>query len=177
MSVVTDQEFFKAEPDDLKIARQRISLPILRKEFIVDEYQIIEAKSMGADAILLIAAILTKEQIQQFTNTAHTLGLEVLIEVHDNFEIQKLCGQEDLVGINNRNLNDFSVSLDTSIDLIKLIEGYKVKISESGIRTAEDIVQLKQAGFNGFLIGEYFMKSSNPSQNLKEFITQISSDE
>jgi indole-3-glycerol phosphate synthase len=177
ISVLTDREFFKAQPDDLQLARKNVDLPILRKEFIVDGYQILEAKALGADAVLLIAAILSKQQVQQFSTLAHDLGLEVLIEVHHEAELEKLCGREDLVGINNRNLGDFSVSLDTSIALVKLLDGYRVKISESGLDNATAVVNLKRAGFNGFLIGEYLMKSADPGAALSGLITQISTNE
>lgn len=176
ISVLTDQEFFKARKTDLEVARKTVNIPILRKEFIVDDYQLFESRAMGADAILLIAAMLTAEQIRDFNSLAHDLGLEVLIEVHNEMELSKLCGQEDMVGINNRNLNNFEVDLNTSFELVKQLKNYVVKVSESGISGVEDIKMLKTAGFDGFLIGEHFMRAQQPDLALGRFIDQINSD-
>ena len=176
ISVLTDQEFFKARPTDLEVARKTVQIPILRKEFIVDDYQLFEARAKGADAILLIAALLSTDQIRHFNTLAHDLGLEVLIEVHNEMELEKLCGQEDMVGVNNRNLNNFEVELSTSLQLIKQLNNYAVKVSESGISDPEDVIMLKTAGFDGFLIGEHFMRSQQPKMSLEGFINQINSD-
>jgi indole-3-glycerol phosphate synthase len=173
ISVLTDQEFFQARPDDITKARAALDIPILRKEFIVDSYQIYEAKALGADAILLIAAILDSNSIDQLTNTAHELGLEVLIEVHDESELEKLCGREHMVGVNNRNLNDFSVDLNKSIELMPKLPSQAVKIAESGITGLEDMLKLKRAGFQGFLIGEHFMKSANVGQTVLELKNEL----
>ena len=170
ISVLTDYEFFKARKEDIANARAAVNIPILRKDFVVDDYQIYEAKSIGADAILLIAAILTSDQVKHFTNLAHDLGLEVLIEVHNEQEMNQLCGDEDMVGVNNRNLNDFSIDLNTSIELIQQLEGYQAKISESGITSIENIKELKSVGYNGFLIGEHFMRSGQINSALSEFV-------
>jgi len=170
ISVLTDHEFFKAKKEDLVNARAAVNIPILRKDFVVDDYQIYEAKSIGADAILLIAAILTSHQVKHFTDLAHDLGLEVLVEVHNEQELNQLCGDEDMVGVNNRNLNDFSIDLNTSIELIKLLGGYPAKISESGISSIENIKELKSAGYNGFLIGEHFMRSGQIDSALSDFV-------
>ena len=171
VSVLTDQEFFKARPDDILQARATTSLPILRKDFIVDPYQIYEAKSLGADTILLIAAILTASEVNLLTSQAHDLGLEVLIEIHSEEELEVLCGRENMVGINNRNLNDFSVDLNRSIQLLEKISSKAVKVAESGISGSEDLIYLKKSGFDGFLIGEHFMKTLKSGKSVEELIS------
>lgn len=173
LSVLTDNHFFKGLSSDLTIARQFNYCPILRKDFILDEYQIIESKSIGADAILLIARILTKAQIKQFTQLAHQLGLEVLLEIHHKSELDKLPQDIQMVGINNRDLDRFKVDFDHSIRLAESLPNNVVKIAESGISTPEDIHRLKTHGFSGFLIGELFMKTAYPSLTCKQFIHQI----
>ena len=174
LSVLTDSHFFGGRINDLKQARGVNSIPVLRKEFILDEYQIIEAKAIGADIILLIAAILTPDKIAQFSRLAKSLGLSVLLEVHNQNELERsLCDDLDAVGVNNRNLADFSVSLQHSYDLVNLIPDKFLKISESGISNPKTINELQQAGFNGFLIGENFMKDHDPGQSMKEFVAQI----
>ena len=161
MSVLTDKMFFGGNNSDLMTARNFIDVPILRKDFVVDEYQIIEAKAIGADFVLLIASVLSKKQIAAFADFAHNLGLEVLCEVHNEKELEKLNSRINLVGVNNRNLNDFSVSLENSINLSKKIPKEYMRISESGISSKEDIELLRKYGFQGFLIGEYFMRAQN----------------
>ena len=174
ISVLTDTKYFGGALDDLLLARASVSIPILRKEFIVDEYQILEAKAFGADVILLIAAVLTREEIKNLSEFAQSLALEVLLEVHNLDELNKaIMPSLDMIGVNNRNLNTFEVSLETSKELAKHIPNEFVKISESGISTIESIRELKSDGFQGFLIGENFMKTNNPGESAKEFISNI----
>jgi indole-3-glycerol phosphate synthase len=173
LSILTDQEYFGGKNEDLVQARKFNFCPILRKDFIVDEYQIIEARSIGADCILLIAAALTPARLKELTIFAHSLGLEVLMEVHDGEELQNSLNEHlDLVGVNNRSLKTFEVSLDTSFDLVQQIPNEFVKISESGISQAQTLVELKSAGFDGFLIGENFMKTGRPQQAAYNFIQE-----
>lgn len=174
MSVLTDGKYFGGSLDDLILARASTSFPLLRKEFIVDEYQILEAKAYGADAILLIAATLSRTQIEQFSVFAKSLGLDVLCESHNEKELQKsIVPSVDLLGINNRNLKTFEVSLETSKELIKQIPNEFVKISESGISSVEAIKELQPHGFQGFLIGENFMKTGDPGKSAAEFIKEL----
>lgn len=171
LSILTDKEFFGGKNEDLTLARKFNFCPILRKDFIIDEYQIIEAKSIGADCILLIAAALEPARLKQLAGFAKSLGMEVLMEVHDAEELQVSLNEHlDLVGVNNRSLKTFEVSLDTSYQLVEQIPSEFVKISESGISEPETLVQLKAAGFDGFLIGENFMKSSRPHQAAMNFM-------
>ncbi len=163
MSVLTDTEFFGGSFEDFETVRSLNSCPILRKDFIVDEYQILQAKSMGADVILLIAAALKPKEIKSLAAFANSLGLEVLMEVHNEKElIENLHENIDMIGVNNRNLKTFEVSIETSIQLAALIPDNYVKVSESGISQPESIVELKKYGFEGFLIGETFMKTAAP---------------
>ena len=174
MSVLTDGKYFGGSLDDLLLARASSTFPLLRKEFIVDEYQIIEAKAHGADAILLIAATLSRKQIETFSTVAKKLGLDVLCESHNEEELQKsIMLSVDMLGINNRNLKTFEVSLKTSKELIKQIPDEFVKVSESGISSIEAIKELKPHGFEGFLIGENFMKTDNPGESARKFIEQL----
>ena len=174
LSVLTDSQFFGGRINDLLQAREANTIPVLRKEFILDEYQIIEAKAIGADIILLIAAILSPEEIIRFSALAKNLGLSVLLEVHNQVELERsICDDLDAIGVNNRNLADFSVSLQHSYDLVNLIPDKFLKISESGISNPQTIKDLKQAGFNGFLIGENFMREEDPGQAMKAFVAQI----
>ena len=175
LSVLTDKHFFGGSNADLTEARKFNFCPILRKEFIIDEYQLIEAKSIGADVILLIAECLEKDQVLQLAKQAKALGLEVLLEIHSEEQLEKLNEFVDVVGVNNRNLKDFSVSIQTSIDLFSKIPDDFLKISESGISDANAIVELKQVGFQGFLIGEYFMKSADPAKTCRELIKKVES--
>jgi len=147
--------------------------PILRKDFTISEYQIIEAKSIGADAILLIAAVLSKNEIKQFTALAHSLGLEVLLEIHTKEELEKYIPEISLVGINNRDLNTFKVDFKNSIGLAEQLPSETVKIAESGISDFKNIIELKKHGFDGFLIGESFMKTESPELACQQFIEQI----
>ena len=172
ISVLTDQEFFRANEHDLPLARQSVNIPILRKEFIIDEYQIYQAKTLGADAILLIAAILTKDKIRSLLTLTHKLGLEAIIEVHNLQELDKLSGDERIIGVNNRNLDTFDVDIATSIDLSSQL-GTVVKVTESGLNLNTDVSSLIKAEFKGFLIGESFMKSEIPEDSCREFVELI----
>ena len=176
MSVLTDAKYFGGSLDDLIIARASCQLPLLRKEFIIDEYQIIEAKAYGADVVLLIAAILTQKEIKQFSELAKSLQLDVLLEVHNEEELNtSLMPSLDMLGVNNRNLKTFSVSLETSKKLSNKIPNEFVKVSESGISSIEAIKELRPYGYQGFLIGENFMKTDNPGQNAAQFIQALNS--
>jgi indole-3-glycerol phosphate synthase len=160
MSVLTDIKYFGGSLEDLLLARASVKMPLLRKEFIIDEYQILEAKANGADVILLIAAILSREEIKSFSELAKSLDLDVLLEVHNEEELHKsIMPSLDMLGVNNRNLKTFEVSLNTSKSLSKLIPDEFVKVSESGISSIEVIQDLKQYNYQGFLIGENFMKT------------------
>ncbi|MES2619607.1 MAG: indole-3-glycerol phosphate synthase TrpC [Bacteroidota bacterium] len=174
LSVLTDTNYFGGSKKDLTEARQFNSCPILRKDFTIDEYQIIEAKSIGADVILLIAAVLSKEEIKSLTAVAVSLGLEVLLEIHEAEELDKADVSQHLIGINNRNLKTFEVNLKHSIALAEKLPADVVKIAESGISKPENILLLKQHGFNGFLIGENFMKEAQPEIACKKFIESLS---
>lgn len=174
LSVLTDQQYFSGSNEDLTMARKFNYCPILRKDFIIDEYQLVEAKSIGADCILLIAACLTPERCKSLAKFAKTLGLEVLLEVHNKTEIDAHVNPYiDIVGINNRNLHDFSTSIDKSIELSSCIPDEFVKISESGISEASQIIALKKHGFKGFLIGGYFMKKAQPARSCKDLIDNL----
>jgi len=174
LSVLTDHSFFMGDKADLVKARRANTIPVLRKDFMVDEYQLFEAKALGADIILLIAAILTPAEIQLFSSTAKKLGLNVLLEVHNLEELERSLNPNlDAIGVNNRNLADFSVSVETSYQLVEHIPNEFLKISESAISNPETIKQLKQAGFNGFLIGENFMKQPNPGLAMKDFVAGL----
>ncbi|WP_394773991.1 indole-3-glycerol phosphate synthase TrpC [Flavobacterium sp.] len=175
ISVLTDGKYFGGSLDDLLLARASVNIPLLRKEFIVDEYQILEAKAFGADLILLIAAVLTREEIKSLSEFAKKLGLEVLLEVHNQEELQKsIMPTLDMIGVNNRNLKTFEVSLDFSKQLASQIPDDFIKVSESGISSIEAILELKPYGYKGFLIGENFMKTDNAGKAATEFIQQLS---
>lgn len=174
LSVLTDNFFFGGSFDDLAKARwANPNTPILRKDFMLDPYQIYEARAHGADVILLIAESLSKLMLLELAETAKEIGLEVLVEIHSAEELEKLNPLVDLVGVNNRNLKTFEVDVQTSVLLSKLIPEQFVKISESGISDPANIAQLREAGFNGFLIGETFMKTDNPGKACKEFIEKL----
>ncbi len=176
MSVLTNGQYFGGSLEDLLLARAATNLPLLRKEFIVDAYQIHEAKAYGADAILLIAACLTAEETNQLAQTAKQIGLDVLLEVHNKAELdQSPLSYVDVVGVNNRNLKDFSVDLNTSVSLVKHIPTDKVKISESGISSHEAMTILHEAGFDGFLMGEHFMLADLPGEAAQQFIQTYTS--
>jgi indole-3-glycerol phosphate synthase len=174
MSVLTDGKYFGGSLDDLLYARASVRMPLLRKEFIIDEYQILEAKANGADVILLIAAVLDQKQIKQFSEFAKNLGLEVLLEVHNEEELEKsIMPSLDMLGVNNRNLKTFEVSTEVSKRLSEKIPSDFVKVSESGISSVAAIKDLKQYGYKGFLIGENFMKTDNPGEAAAMFIKQL----
>lgn len=173
ISVLTDTDFFGGRNSDLQAARENNTLPVLRKDFIVDEYQVIEAKSIGADVILLIAACLSDKLALRLSKFAKSLGLDILMEVHTGLELQKVNEFVDIVGVNNRNLKDFSVDIQRSIELSDAIPCEFVKISESGMSNPENIKILKKYGYKGFLIGETFMKQPHPEKACHEFISQL----
>lgn len=173
LSILTDEQYFGGSNDDLREARKFNYCPILRKDFIIDEYQVIEAKSIGADAILLIAAALTDEELRSLTLMAKKLRLEVLFEIHSAEELDKLNEYVDVVGVNNRNLHNFKVSINTSKELASNIDKDMVKISESGISSPDTIYELKQYGYNGFLIGEFFMSQRRPEKTCTDFIRSV----
>lgn len=172
ISVLTDRDFFGGSVEDLHKARLQ-QVPILRKDFMVDEYQIYEAKAMGADVILLIAACLTPDEVNQLGACAKGLGLEVLLEIHNEEELAHISDMVDMVGVNNRNLKTFEVDINTSLQLIQAIPPGKPAIAESGISNVDTIVTLRKAGFSGFLIGENFMKEPHPSVAFADFVHQL----
>ncbi|HNU87526.1 MAG TPA: indole-3-glycerol phosphate synthase TrpC [Ferruginibacter sp.] len=175
LSVLTDEEFFGGAADDLTRARIH-PIPILRKDFIIDEYQLLESRAIGADVILLIAACLTADRVKELASFARSLQLEVLLEIHTGEELQHICDEVDLVGVNNRDLKTFSVDINRSIELSKRIPVDKIKIAESGIDEVETVRIFKEAGFKGFLIGEKFMKTSNPGEAFKHFVEKMRSN-
>jgi len=172
ISVLTDEHFFGGNAYHLSVARSNVKCPILRKDFIIDEYQIIEAKSIGADAILLITEILSKTEITQFASFAVSLGLEVLMEVHTKEQIDKYHPDVSAIGINNRDLTTFTVDPEHSVRLYPHLPREVCKVSESGIHDIPTMIKLKQAGFDGFLIGERFMKTKDPGMACKTFIEE-----
>ena len=172
-SILTDTPYFGGSLTDLAVARNCTSLPLLRKDFIIDEIQIYNARIMSADAILLIAAVLDKQRISQLASLAHDHGLEVLLELHSPEEIEKWTPLADLTGINSRNLRTFGTSLDTAVQMAEALPDQSVKIAESGIHSAKDIIMLRSVGYSGFLIGEAFMSTPQPGETLKNFIDGI----
>jgi len=174
ISVLTDRQFFQGSLQDLQAARQAVNLPLLRKDFVIDPYQIAEAKAHGADIILLIAAALQAKEVADMARYAHSLGLNVLLEVHNEEELKANTWPEiDAIGVNNRNLKDFTVSVQHSLDLVDKIPDTYMKVSESGISEPSTINRLKQAGFNAFLIGENFMKTSDPAGAIQTFVQAL----
>lgn len=172
ISVLTDTEFFGGSLDDL-LAATINEVPLLRKDFTIDEYQLVEAKAYGAEVILLIAACLTPQEVKSLARVARGLGLEVLLELHDESELGHLCSEVDLVGVNNRNLKTFTVDLEHSIRLADGIGNDFVKVAESGISQVANIQYLKQHGFRGFLIGENFMKEADPGAAFRNFVAEL----
>ncbi len=172
LSVLTDTEFFGGSADDLSKARVN-NIPILRKDFIIDEYQLTESRAMGADVILLIAACLTPDRVKELAFFAKSLQLEVLLEIHNETELQHICDETEIVGVNNRDLKTFTVDINRSIELSKQIPVDKIKIAESGINNIETISIFKAAGFKGFLMGEYFMKFQDPGEAFREFVQKL----
>ena len=173
ISVLTDEKFFGGNLSDLKQARTLTDIPLLRKDFMIDEYQLYVAKTIGADVILLIAAALTVTQTKQLARKAKELNLEVLLELHEENELEYINEYVDIVGINNRNLKTFAVDIEASIRLSDKLPTDFVRISESGISQPETVIQLMQAGFQGFLMGENFMKTDSPGDELSNFIRQV----
>jgi len=174
MSVLTDTKYFGGALDDLILARASCDLPLLRKEFIIDTYQILEAKAFGADVVLLIAAILTDQELISFSSLAQQLGLEVLLEVHNSEELSRsLLPSVDLMGVNNRNLKTFEVSTEVSMILSEQIPNDFIKVSESGISDTKTIMELQNYGYEGFLIGENFMKTNDPGLAASNFIKEL----
>jgi indole-3-glycerol phosphate synthase len=173
VSVLTEPVYFNGTNDDLIIARESIKIPLLRKDFIFDEYQIAESKAMGADVILLIAACLTADEVKRLATFANNIGLEVLLELHDETELEHICDATTLIGINNRNLKTFEVDIERSLRMAEKIPADKIKIAESGISNVETINIFKQAGFKGFLIGEKFMKEPNPGIAFEQFVQKL----
>jgi indole-3-glycerol phosphate synthase len=174
VSILTDKKFFGGSPQDIEIARQDLEIPVLRKDFILTTYQITEAKAVGADVVLLIAAILSASQIAEFALFAKELGMEVICEIHNEDELTKaLQPNVDIIGVNNRNLKNFQVSIENSVRLAEKIPNEFLKITESGLHEAADIIRLKELGYEGFLIGETFMKEEKPAEALKKLIEQL----
>lgn len=173
ISVLTDEEFFGGDLDDLIQAKVITDVPVLRKDFMIDQWQIAEAKAFGADVILLIAACLTPVEVKQLAAYAKSIGLEVLLEIHNEEELGHICDEVDMVGVNNRNLKTFEVDINISLELINKIPKDKPAVAESGISNAETIVTLRQAGFKGFLIGETFMKEADPGKAFADFVAGL----
>ncbi len=173
ISVLTDERFFDGKLGYLKTVKERVTIPVLRKDFIIDEYQIYEAALYGADAILLIAHILTLEELIRFREIAKSLGMDVLVEVHNEEEIEKaVASYASIIGINNRDLNTFNVDIATTQRLIRLIPENKIIVSESGIKSYEQIMFLKSLGVNAVLIGETFMKNKNIGEKVRELMRE-----
>lgn len=175
LSVLTEPDHFGGKDADLTETRKANYCPILRKDFIVDEYQIVESRAIGADAILLIASVHSKDDLKSLHQSARDLGLEVLIEVHSEEELEKLPAGDFILGVNNRDLKSMEVDLQTSIQLISQIDSDRPLISESGIHSPEDLVALREAGYQGFLIGEAFMRTEEPGLELARFVSSIKS--
>lgn len=173
ISVLTDQEFFGGTLDDLHAVRPLIQLPVLRKDFIVSPYQLFQAKLIGADVVLLIAAALTIEECKSLGKLAHQLQMEVLLEIHAEKELDYLHEYVDLLGVNNRNLGTFHTDVENSFRLAQKLPKEYLWVSESGISQPETIRQLRKAGFRGFLMGERFMKTSSPEQALSDFLHAV----
>ncbi|MDR1730191.1 MAG: indole-3-glycerol phosphate synthase TrpC [Prevotellaceae bacterium] len=180
-SVLTDNHFFGGSLEDLRKARSLVNLPLLRKDFIVDAYQLFQARLAGADAILLIASCLTPEACNSLAETAHSLGLEVLLEIHNESELTYLNAHIDMLGVNNRNLGTFHTDINNSFRLVEQMQEHTNRaggtapllIAESGISSPETVLQLRKAGFQGFLIGETFMKTDHPGETLAGFIRKL----
>ena len=173
LSILTDEKFFGGSLKDIRIARPLVEIPILRKDFIIDEYQLYQAKIVGADAVLLIAAALEQEKCNELTEKAHSLGLEVLLEIHSPVELSYINEKIDMVGINNRNLGTFFTDVENSFRLAGQLPQDAVLVSESGISDPEIVKRLRTAGFRGFLIGETFMKTEQPGETLQNFLQAI----
>jgi indole-3-glycerol phosphate synthase len=173
ISVLTDREFFGGENNDLAVVSGFSEIPVLRKDFIIDEYQVIEAKSIGASAVLLIGSILTREESVNLTRLAFSLGLEVLFEIHELSDLDKMDNNIRIIGVNNRNLNTFRVDRQNALDLLKELPGECLKVAESGFESAGEVNMMFSEGYNAFLIGERFMRSDDPGKSAAEFITAL----
>ena len=173
ISILTDDYFFGGSAEDLMAARDTVEIPLLRKDFIIDEYQLLEAKAIGADIVLLIAACLTPPEVKMLAASAKSLGLEVLLELHDENELEHICADTELIGVNNRSLKTFEVDLDRSLQMAAKIPAGKLKIAESGITDVAQINLFKQHGFSGFLMGENFMKTANPGDAFRQFASKL----
>ena len=174
LSILADEQYFGGSDEFIKTARHSgVNIPILYKNFVIDEYQLFQARLCGASAVLLIAADLSMQQCSALLKTAHELGLEVLLEMHSEPELEYAALEPDMCGINNRNLGSFITDVENSFRLAELLPKDAVKVSESGISNPDTVRALRQAGFRGFLIGENFMKTADPGQALNEFITQL----
>ncbi|MBK8301821.1 MAG: indole-3-glycerol phosphate synthase TrpC [Chitinophagaceae bacterium] len=173
ISVLTDDEFFGGDLDDLIQTKVITDIPVLRKDFIIDKWQIAEAKAFGADVILLIAACLSPTEVKELAAYTKSIGLESILEIHNEEELDHICDEVDMVGVNNRNLKTFEVNIDTSLQLVSKIPSGKPAIAESGISSIDAIVTLRNAGFKGFLIGENFMKEEHPGKAFENFITEL----
>ncbi len=169
-SVLTDTPYFGGALTDLAVASSLVTMPLLRKDFTISEYQIAQARIYGASAILLIAAVLTADEMQRFTDYAHSLGLEVLVEVHNAAELDKLPDGADMVGVNNRDLTTFRTDPALSLHIASILPDKVVKVAESGLTSMDEVRRLRDAGYRGFLIGETFMRHDNPADALKRFI-------
>ena len=173
VSVLTDEQYFGGDLDDLIQTKVITDVPVLRKDFIIDRWQIAESKAFGADVILLIAACLTQQEVRELAAFAKSIGLEVLLEIHNEKELEHICEEVDMVGVNNRNLKTFDVDINTSLELIKHIPVNKTAVAESGINDIQTIVTLRKAGFKGFLIGERFMKMADPGLAFEQFVIDL----
>ncbi len=172
ISCITDINFFGSQANDIDRARTATDLPLLRKDFIVDPYQLHESRAMGADVILLIASVLSANQLDELAREACEIGLNVLCEVHDEADVAKLSSEVDIVGVNNRDLRDFSVSITRSLELAEILPPSLLRISESGIDDPQSVVRLKRAGYQGFLVGTHFMRQPDPGVALANFIAK-----
>lgn len=173
ISVLTDSRFFGSSFENFTLARGVCNRPMLQKDFIIDKYQIFEARALGADVILLIASVLTINEVHEMTSLCRSLGMECILEIHSEDELTHLCQDVNIVGINNRNLNTFEVNLSNSVRIAEYIPEGFIKIAESGISSPEDVIMLSKSGFNGFLIGSHFMHSTDPSGCCREFIAKL----
>ncbi|MGV0978908.1 indole-3-glycerol phosphate synthase TrpC [Empedobacter falsenii] len=172
VSVLTDEHFFGGSFDDLLQAKEVLNIPVLRKDFIVDEFQVYETKAIGADLMLLIAECLTKDEVYHLAKTAKEIGLEVLLELHSEDQLKKVNEFIDLIGINNRNLKNFEVDIEKSKQILKQLPPDLIKVAESGISDPITVKELRQAGFQAFLIGENFMKAEHPSLAFEQFVKE-----
>jgi indole-3-glycerol phosphate synthase len=173
VSILTEPIYFKGDNDDILQVADTMNIPVLRKDFVFEEYQITESKALGADVILLIAASLTAAEVKRLATFAKDIGLEVLLELHDEEELEHICDATTIIGINNRNLKTFEVDIERSLRMAEKIPADKIKVAESGISSVENIVLFKQHGFKGFLIGENFMKQPDPTIAFAAFVNQL----